>query len=74
MIFRKFQGMYSLMQNKLQKMPRYATMTDRTMRGGAWRGRIMPEQGGSFMKDALKRAVDILFHGMPFSYKNNEFK
>ena len=26
------------------------------------------------MKDALKRAVDILFHGMPFSYKNNEFK
>lgn len=26
------------------------------------------------MKDALKRAVDILFHGLPFSYKNNEFK
>ena len=26
------------------------------------------------MKDALKRAVDILFHRLPFSYKNNEFK
>ncbi|HBA51253.1 MAG TPA: hypothetical protein DCZ91_26335 [Lachnospiraceae bacterium] len=26
------------------------------------------------MKDALKRAVDILFHGMPFSYNNNEYK
>lgn len=26
------------------------------------------------MKDTLKRAVDMLFHEMPFSYQNNEFK